>query len=117
MLGLSDKVLKWFQSYLKQCSQRVSVHDILSDVQLLLSGVPQGSVLGLLVFTMYISPLGITAQWYDIKYNLYVDGAQLYISLNVDNELNFSSFIKNLEHCTADIWLWMTQNDKKTSIA
>ena len=44
---LSDKVLEWFKSYLKQCSQRVSVHGILSDVQLLLSGVPQGSVLDL----------------------------------------------------------------------
>ena len=34
----------------------------------------------------------------------------LYISLDADNELNFSSSLNNLEHCIADIRLWMTQN-------
>ena len=53
MFGMSGKVLEWFRSYLEQHSQRVSVHGILSDVQLLLSGVSQVSVLGPLVFTLY----------------------------------------------------------------
>ena len=34
----------------------------------------------------------------------------LYISLDSDNELNFSYSLKNLEHCIADIRLWVTQN-------
>ncbi|KAK2156513.1 hypothetical protein LSH36_211g01021 [Paralvinella palmiformis] len=65
MFGLSGRVLEWFRTYLEQRSQRlerVSVHGILSDIQFLLSGVPQGSVLGPLVFTMYTRPLGIIAQ-------------------------------------------------------
>jgi len=62
MFGLSGKVIEWFQSYLEQCSQRVSVHGILSDIQFWLSGGPQGSVLGPLVFTMYTHPLGIIVQ-------------------------------------------------------
>ena len=79
MFGLSWKVLDWFRSYLKQCSQRVSVHGILSDIQFLLSGVPQGSVLGPPVFPMYTRPLGIIEQRYGVKYHLYADDTQLYI--------------------------------------
>ena len=52
MFILSCKTVEWFRSYLEQHSQRVSVHGILSDVQFLLSGVPQVSVTGALVFTM-----------------------------------------------------------------
>jgi len=45
----------------------------------------------------------------------------IYISLDPDTELNFSSSLKNLEHCIGDIRLWMTQNvlklnDNKTNI-
>ncbi|KAK2145627.1 hypothetical protein LSH36_668g01000 [Paralvinella palmiformis] len=59
---------------------------------------------------MYTRPLGIIAQRYGVKYHLYADDTQLYISLDPDNELNFSSSLNNLEHCIADIRLWMTQN-------
>jgi len=121
MFGLSGKVLEWFRTHLEQRSQRVSVHGILSDIQFLLSGVPQGSVLGPLVFTMYTRPPGIIAQRYGVKYHLYADDTQLYISLDTGNELHFSSSLNNLEHCIADIRLWMTQNllklnDNKTNI-
>ena len=81
MFGLSGKVFEWFQSYLEQRSQLVSVHGILSDSQFLLSGVPQCSVVSPLVFTMYTCPLGIIKQCYGIKYDLYADDTQLYISL------------------------------------
>ena len=53
MFGLSGDVLEWFRSYLEQRPQRMSVRGILSDVHLSSSGVPRGSVLGSLVFTMY----------------------------------------------------------------
>ena len=79
VFGLSDRVLEWFRSYLEQRSQRVSVHGILSDVQFLLSDLPQGTVLGPLVFTMYTRPLGIIAQQYGLKYHLYADYCYYYI--------------------------------------
>jgi len=68
------------------------------------------SVLGPLVFTIYTRPLRIIAQRYGVKYYLYADDTHLYISLYPDNELNFSSSLKNLKHCIVDIRLWMTQN-------
>ena len=91
------------KSYLEQCCQRVSVHGILSDIQFLLGGVLQGSVLGPLVFIMYTRPFGIITHRYGVKYHLYTDDTQLYISLDPDNELNFSSSLKKVEHCIADI--------------
>jgi len=64
----------------------VFVYDILSDVQFLLSYVPQGSVFGPQVFTMYTRSLGAIAQRYGLKYHLNPDDKQLYISLNPENE-------------------------------
>jgi len=88
IFSLSSKVLEWFQSYLEQYYQRVVFRGILYNVLFLLSGVPQGSVLGPLVFTIYIRPLGIIEQRYGVKYRLYSDDTQLYISLDPDNGLN-----------------------------
>jgi len=121
MFGLSGKVLGWFRSYLKERSQKVSIQDALSDVLCLLFGVPQGSVLGPLIFTMYTRPLGIIARRYGVGYHFYADDTQLYVSLDLGNESSFSSSLDNLEHCIADIRLWMTQNllklnDDKTDI-
>ena len=118
MFAMSGKVFEWFRCYLEQRYQRVFVHGILSDIQFYLSGVPQGSFLGPLIFTMYTRPLGIIAHRHGVKNNLYADDIQLYISLGCDTELNLSSSLKNLEHC---IRLWMTQNllrltDNKTNI-
>ena len=116
MFSLSGKLLEWFRPYLEQRSQTVSVRGILSDVQFLFSGVPQGSVLGPLVFTMYNRPLGMIAQRCGIKYHLYADDTQLYMSLDPDNESNFSSSLTNLEHCIADIRLRFSQYLLRLSI-
>ena len=79
MFGPSGKVLELFRSYLQQLFQKVSVHGILSNIQFFVSGVPQGSVLGPLVFTMYTRHLVIIAQRYWVKYHFYADDTQLYI--------------------------------------
>jgi len=49
-------------------------------------------------------------QWCTIKHYLYADDTQLYISVDPDNELKFSSSSNKLEHGIADIELLMTQN-------
>jgi len=63
----------------------------------------------------------IIAERKSVKYSFYSGDIQLYISLDPDNELSFSTSLKNLEYCLADIRLWMIQNilrlnDNKTNI-
>ena len=55
--GVGGSALKWFSSYLTECYQAVKIGYTLSDLQRLLFGVPQGSVLGFLFFSLYTSPL------------------------------------------------------------
>ena len=57
-LGMSDRVQEWFKSYLSGRTQHVVVSESSSDPISLSVGVPQGSVLGPQLFSIYLLPLG-----------------------------------------------------------
>ena len=73
--GVSGKLLNFFQSYLSNRKQRVAVNGFYSEFADIESGVPQGSVLGPLLFFVYINDLEK-----DIKSNVkfFADDTMLY---------------------------------------
>ena len=55
--GFSQKTVTFIYSYLKRRKQKVKVNNFLSDFLTLLSGVPQGSLLGSILFTIFLNDL------------------------------------------------------------
>ena len=79
---LDNLSLDWFSSYLTSRFQAVSINDSTASFFTLFCVVPQGSVLGPLLFTLYTTPLGLKNS---LKYHLYADDTQLYISFTPTN--------------------------------
>ncbi len=69
-------------------------------------GVPQGSVLGPLVFTLYLLPLGNIIRKRGVSFHCYANAAQLYISSRPGE----THQIEKLTECIVDIKNWMTNH-------
>ena len=109
--GFSDSVLAWFTSYLGLRFQSVKVNDSVSERRPLSHGVPQGSVLGPLLFTMYTAPLSaLISSFKNIHHHLYADDTQIYIAINPNNA---SSCISELQDCLSSVKIWMNSNKLK----
>jgi len=88
--GISATALQWFSSYLSDRLQFVSVSGCRSKTMVCKFGVPQGSVLGSLLFSMYVSPIGNVISGFGISLSQYADHTQLYISLKDESSLYLS---------------------------
>ena len=111
--GITDRALQWLHSYLEGRSFSVSINQAISDALCLLFGVPQGSLLGPILFILYIKPLRDIALKYGLDIHLYADDAQLYISFTPTNPSEWESVRKNISDCLKEIREWMTHNYMK----
>ena len=73
--GVTGDTMKWFQSYLADRHQLVYLGGCVSDMALMKHGVPQGSILGPLFFTVFINDLPLHVSSSEI--DLYADDATI----------------------------------------
>ena len=119
--GIKGKVLDWFQSYLTGRTQTVQIKKSTSEPHELKYGVPQGSVLGPILFTIYTTPLGQLIRRHGLTFYLYADDTQLYLAFKPSEPSSIVNNISCLEKCVDDIRAWMKLNllklnDDKTEL-
>ena len=109
-MGLSGTVLSWFESYVTGRSQTVIVNCLQSSIFDVQFGVPQGSVLGPVLYTLYTTPLGKIIKEHNINYHMYADDTQLYKSVPFSD---IQLLIQSIETCSGNVKKWMTYNKLK----
>jgi len=105
--GIHGSVLNWYKSYLSSRSFCVRCNNTFSSLCTSSCGVPQGSVLGPLLFVIYTTPLSTLISSLSLNHHLNADDTQLFFSFYPHN---FDSCIIHLQNALQQISSWMTAN-------
>ena len=103
-VGIKGTALNWFRSYLTDRSFSVKVDSFVSSSAPLPHGVPQGSILGPLLFALYLLPLGSVFRKHGISFHFYADDCQIYFPVTQNNT------VQRLLDCLHNIKTWLSVN-------
>ena len=101
--GVGGTALAWFQSYLGDRTQFVNTNGSTFERRVLQFGVPQGSALEPLLFSLYTSPLSDIASKRELSFHFYADDRQLYVTFEASslNDMELSKC--RLKACVLEI--------------
>jgi hypothetical protein len=102
-IGIVNQELMWFKDYMSSRTQSVVLDGCMSDSMVIDYGVPQGSILGPLLFTLYINNLPSVVR--HSKVVLYADDTVLFVS--GDNAIDIEN---KLCADIQEVHKWLTQN-------
>ena len=102
-LGLSKSSVNWFNAYLTNRTQSVIINGIHCNAEPILYGVPQGSILGPLLFIMYINDLPTVTKY--CKVHLYADDTRLFFE-SISMQAVEAALSQDLDHVVG----WLNQN-------
>ena len=107
LYGISGTCPSWFRSYLSNRRQSVAIASRISSTKELHYGVPQGSVLGLVLFVLYIQPLSNLIKRHSLSVHLFADDIQIETSILPQH---VPSAISSVETCISYVKYWMIEN-------
>ena len=112
--GVGDSSLRWFESYLTGRSQSIHLGDESTVARLMTYGVPQGSVLGPLLFTLYTGDVGLIMHAHGLLHHCYADDTHLYFFCKPSDADALKDWIIK---CIGDVAEWMASNRLKLNPA
>ena len=105
--GMEGSVLAWLTSYFSGRVQAVNINRCTSEPQPLLTGMPQGSVLGPFSFPQYTAPLFDIVKRNGCEVHMHADDTQVYLRLK---NCNSQAAFEKLEQCIGEVRQWMKDN-------
>ena len=118
LYGVTGQALDWFESYLSGRSASVAIGGLRSVLAEVAIGVPQGSILGPILFICYTAELEEIASRHGVGIHFYADDTQIYAAFSSENLRDVENKLSN---CVADIQAWLTAsflqlNPSKTEV-
>ena len=108
--GITGKALGWIQSYLSGRTQFVKIRTECSSSRNLFCGVPQGSVRGPILYSMYTSPLADITSKHNMNHHFYADDSQIYLSFKPSGAGEPTTSKLLIVSCIHDVNNWMSAN-------